>query len=202
MSNATLRLEEKIIVALPPHEIKNSFKKMLPFMSEDETRYYLCGIYCHFERDKLTFCATNGHILCEMVVSPKVLEDGEFTVIMPANAIKHLIKVLPNSDNIPFMVIKVTEDNTEIEFESQDFNYKFKAIDGQFPNYKAMIPDGKIKMRHGMNAGYLMAALKALGNIPVDISIDENEDTANAPHLLTSSEVIGIRCVIMPMRME
>jgi DNA polymerase III sliding clamp (beta) subunit (PCNA family) len=199
MSNGTLKLEEKIIIALPPHEIKNIFKKMLPFIG-DETRPYLHGIYCHFEKDKLTFCATNGHILCEMLSSPKVLEAGEFTVIMAANAIKHLIKVLPSTDNIPYMVIKVTEDNTEIEFESQDFNYKFKALDAAFPNYQAMMPEGKIKMRQGMNAEYLMAALKALGNLPVDISIDENEDSINCPHLLTSKESLGIRCVIMPMK--
>lgn len=199
-SFSTLSLEEKTVIAIPPGELKAKFKKMLPFMSEDEVRYYLCGIYCKYFNGKLTLCATNGHILCEIIQDLEACEDGSFSLIIPATSVKHLINVMPNNQSCPVILMKVSRDNRVIEFESDDFSYSTKAIDGDFPNYQELIPDGTNKMREGMQAGYLMSALKALGNTPVDISVDDDEDPSTSPHLLTSREAEGIKCVIMPMR--
>jgi len=196
----TFALEGKTVLGIAPSELKTAFKKMLPFMSEEETRYYLCGIWISYSDGKLTMCATNGHILCEIVKELEAAEDGEFELIIPANSVKHLINVMPKTKDIPYILIKISEDCKEVEIDSTDFSYNFKALDAKFPAYKNLIPDGKVKMREGMRAGYLMDVLKALGDYPVDISVDDIENSSNAPHLLTSSEVDGIRCVIMPMR--
>ena len=196
--NATLSLEKKTVITIPTRELKSKFKKMLPFMGKNHTRYYLCGIYCHYSLGKLTFCATNGYILCEIVQELKSFEGGEFSLILSAEAVKHLIKVMPTTDDCPFIMIKVSNDSKEIEFQSYNFSYTTKALDGIFPDYHKVIPNGKIKIREGMRANYLMAILKALGDTPVDMSVDDGENASSAPHLLTSRESEGIRCVIMP----
>lgn len=199
---ATMSLEEKTVLAIEPGELKVAFRKMAPFMSEEETRFYLCGIYMKFDGEKLTFCATNGHILCEIVREANVQEDGEFELIIPATAVKHLTKILPTTKQTPFILMKVTEGSNEVELDSQDFQYNFKTIDGQFPDYTRLIPAGTTKMREGVRAGYLMNILKALGDHPVDMSVDDPDKAFSAPHLLTADASAGIRCVIMPMRVD
>lgn len=199
---ATMKLEEKTVLALEPGELKTAFRKMAPFMSHEETRFYLCGIYMKFDGEKLTFCATNGHILCEIVREANVQEDGEFELIIPATAVNHLTKILPTTKQTPFILMKVTEGSNEVELDSQDFQYNFKTIDGTFPDYTRIIPDGKTKMREGVRAGYLMNILKALGDHPVDMSVDDPDKAFSAPHLLTADASAGIRCVIMPMRVD
>lgn len=201
-ASVTFKLEGKTVLGIQPGELKIALRKMIPFMSEDETRYYLCGIYCEYSDGKLTFCATNGHILCEIIKEIEAAEDGEFKLIIPANSVRHLIKVMPRTKDIPYILIKISEDCKEVEIDSTDFSYNFKALDATFPDYKKLIPSGKTKMREGMRAGYLMDALKALGDHPVDISVDDIENPSSAPHLLTSSKADGIRCVIMPMTIE
>ena len=47
-----------------------------------------------------------------------------------------------------------------------------------------------------------MDVLKALGDLPVDISVDNIKNSSKAAHLLTSDSAVGIRCVIMPMRVD
>lgn len=198
----TFKLEGKTVLGIAPGELKTAFRKLSPFMSEDETRYYLCGIYCAYSDGKLTLCATNGHILCEIVKELEAAEDGEFALIIPANSVKHLIKVMPKTKDMPYILIKISENCKEVEIDSTYFSYNFKALDADFPEYKKIIPDGKVKMREGMRAGYLMDVLKALGDHPVDISVDDIGNSSNAAHLLTSDSAQGIRCVIMPMRVE
>jgi DNA polymerase III sliding clamp (beta) subunit (PCNA family) len=200
--SVTFKLEGKTVLGIAPGELKAALRKMLPFMGEDETRYYLCGIYLAYSDGKLTLCATNGHILCEIVKELEAAEDGEFQLIIPANAVKHLINVMPKTKDMPYILIKISEDCKEVEIDSTDFRYNFKALDATFPDYKNTIPSGKVKMREGMRAGYLMDVLKALGDHPVDISVDNIKNSSNSAHLLTSDSAQGIRCVIMPMRVE
>jgi DNA polymerase III sliding clamp (beta) subunit (PCNA family) len=200
--SVTFKLEGKTVLGIAPGELKAALRKMVPFMSEEETRHYLCGIYMAYSDCKLTLCATNGHILCEIVKELEAAEDGEFSLIIPAKAVKHLIAVMPKTKDVPYILIKISEDCKEVEIDSEVFRYNFKAIDGTYPDYKKVIPDGKVKMREGMKAGYLVDVLKALGDHPVDISVDNIKDSSNSAHLLTSEEAHGIRCVIMPMRVE
>lgn len=200
--SVTFKLEGKTVIGIAPGELKNAFRKMMPFMSEEDARYYLCGIYCAYSDGKLTFCATNGHILCEITKELKAAEDGEFSLIIPANSVKHLVKVMPKTKDVPYILMKISEDGKEVEIDSIEFSYNFKPLDGEFPAYKNMIPKGNVKMREGMRAGYLMDVLKALGDHPVDISVDDIKNSSNSAHLLTSDSAAGIRCVIMPMRIE
>jgi DNA polymerase III sliding clamp (beta) subunit (PCNA family) len=127
------------------------------------------------------------------------IEDGEFSVILPAEAVRHLVSVIPiKKDNICYM--SVIEEHRKIIFNFIDFKYETQAVDGSFPDYKRVIPNGKIKMKKGMKADYLFSALKALNNSPVDISIDDRDTEDSVPHLLTSQEAKGVKCVVMPMR--
>lgn len=197
---STLNLENKTVIPLIPSELRRAFRKMVPFMATEETRPYLCGIYCHYSNGKLTLCATNDHILCEIEKDAVAAEDGDFELIIPITSVRHLIKVMPGSAEIPYILMKVSPGATFVEFDGDNFSYSFKTLDGKYPDYRQLISAGNVKMREGMRAEYLVAALKALDDNPIDISVDNAVNSSSEPHLLTSCKAEGIRCVIMPMR--
>jgi DNA polymerase III sliding clamp (beta) subunit (PCNA family) len=193
------------LIRLDAKDLKGRLKKMKPFMSTEETRYYLNGIFIKYDNQELTLCATNGHILQEQVfkVEAELSENlAPFSVICPRAAIDHLIKVIPVSKDSPFLTMQVISDGDDIRFDFFEFEYITSVVKGTFPDYKKVIPEGGVRLQSGLNAGYLIDALKALNESAVDICVDSKSDAEHQPHLLTSSKADGVKCVIMPMRID
>jgi DNA polymerase III sliding clamp (beta) subunit (PCNA family) len=180
-------------------DLKNRFKKMIPFMSTEDTRHYLKGVYFEYENNTLKATATNGHILCNMEWQLTESVGEDFNVIVPAHAVKHLVKII-TAKNAEDGGVLLHFDGTEITFTFTDFSYQTKAVDGAYPDYSQFLPKGKDRLQTGLNASYLIDVLKALSNSPVDISVDDSENAASQPHLFASKDEDGVRCVIMPMR--
>lgn len=120
-----------------------ALKSCAPAMSDEETRYYLCGVHI-FERDgNVIYEATNGHIAIR-VESELQNEDFDYhgiDMILPAFIVKHLVKPAfvkgfgLEGDFIPCHV-----DGTRINIEMLDGLINFKLVDGQFPEIDAVIP--------------------------------------------------------------
>lgn len=191
------------LIRLDAKDFRARLKKLKPFMSTEETRYYLNGIYFHYINQQLTLCATNGHILQEQVFDAEVelSENLEpFTMILPRTAVAHLIKVIPTGKDASFFTMQVLDDGKNVRFDFFEFEYLSSTVNGTFPDYHTIVPRGAETMQGGLNAGYLIDVLKALNNSAVDICIDNKDEAKTSPHLLTSPEAAGVRCVIMPMR--
>ena len=115
-------------------------------VSTEETRYYLNGIYLHAAESNgiamLRAVATDGHRLA-MVDTP--LPEGAASmpgVIVPRKAINELRKLIDETaDDI---VVSLSE--TKIRFEFDDAVMSSKLIDGTFPEYQRVIPEGNDKI--------------------------------------------------------
>ena len=175
---------------------KDRMKKIKPFWSTEKTRYYLCGVYFEYDGEAMKATATNGHILCQMTIDIEHDNGIPFAVICPKSAIENLSKILGKSGSF---TMHVSPDGKIIRFDMADHEYSTNTIDGNFPDYSRVIPKGSHSMREGINAQYLHDCLKALGDVPVDISVDDKEQSASVAHLLTSQKAKGITCVVMPM---
>lgn len=192
-----------VAVKIDSLEFKNRMKKMKPFISTEETRYYLNGVYLEYDGQyELKATATNGHILRQMILPLSDSHEpcGEKVAgILPRQAIDHLDKIISKSTG-GLGALVTFEDGANILFDFGDVTYRTHLIDGTFPHYTRVIPNGEVSLKKGMRAEYLMAALKALGNNPVDISTDDEGKESSAAHLFSSPEQGDVKCVIMPMR--
>lgn len=109
--------------------INNSIKQMMPFISKDETRYYLTGIY--FDKNKLV--ATNGHILVKNETDCKF--DGCF--ILPTEVCKLISKL---KDDVKFCFYKYKDKgHSNVIFKNKKVKIISKTIDGVYPNYEKVI---------------------------------------------------------------
>ena len=123
---------------LPNKDFKYSIKHTIFATSDDETRYFLNGIYIEYKDNKLHFVATDGRRLA--IVKKEVDSSiANFNgIIVPPKILNIIYKRLSDEGNIS---IGITEKNVFFFFN----NYKFYSIliDGQYPNYDRVIPENQ-----------------------------------------------------------
>lgn len=104
----------------------------------DDTRPVLTGVLATFSGDELTLAATNGF---RLAVRGGVLESaasGDFSVIIPARTLTELARVLQDDDQPVEMT--VTPNRNQAVFKTPDVHMVSSLFEGQFPNYKQIIP--------------------------------------------------------------
>lgn len=115
-------------------------------ISNEETRYYLNGIYIHAtKRDGtpvLRAVATDGHRLARFDVPlPKDAADMP-GVIVPRKMVNEWRKLIDESDSD----IEVSLSDAKIRIAFDDVTLTSKLIDGTFPDYERVIPRDNDKM--------------------------------------------------------
>ncbi|MFQ5564159.1 MAG: DNA polymerase III subunit beta [Parvularculaceae bacterium] len=111
-------------------------------MSQEETRYYLNGVYFHAladaEQPVLRAASTDGHRLARLDAP---LPDGAAAmpgVIAPRKAVAELGRLLDDADE----TVEVAVSTTKIRFGFGAGYLTSKLIDGAFPDYERVIPKG------------------------------------------------------------
>lgn len=113
-------------------------------MSDEETRYFLNGIYVHHHEGALRLVATDGHRLAKTEVPSPDGADGMRPVILPRKTVDELTKILDTSD-IP---ITVEFSEYKARFTTGNYTLTSKLIDGTYPDYDKFIPYGNSKEMH------------------------------------------------------
>lgn len=115
-------------------------------ISTEETRYYLNGIYLHqADRDGtplLRAVATDGHRLASVEMPLPDGADGIPGVIVPRKAVAELRKLIDESGD----EAAVSLSDSKIRFAFDDAVLTSKLIDGTFPDYQRVIPEGNDKI--------------------------------------------------------
>ena len=103
--------------------------------ADDELRPVMNGVYFNFEQGKLTFVATDAHKLVRsMVECPDV--DFNASFILPKNPANLLKGVLLKEEE----PIRVMFDAKNVTFELKNHKLVCRLIEGNYPNYNAVIP--------------------------------------------------------------
>jgi DNA polymerase-3 subunit beta len=103
--------------------------------SRDESRPVLTGILVRFEAGKLVMAATDSYRLSvkETELSGEV---PELEAIIPARALAELARIAQSGDSIELGVHE-----NQVVFAADDVWLTTRRIDGQFPNYKQLLPE-------------------------------------------------------------
>ena len=103
--------------------------------SRDESRPVLTGVLVHFEPGKLVMAATDSYRLS---VKETALEGTvpELEAIVPARALGELARIAGEGEKLTLGVHE-----NQVVFGSGDAWLTTRRIDGQFPNYKQLVPE-------------------------------------------------------------
>lgn len=122
---------------------------LLPFISKDPFRHYLCGIAVEPWEDGVILVATNGHIL-GAVYDPVGEASGSFICAIPPALAKALPKDVFRSGELHFigdaayLLDGTNDDHDPIDVTKPSPHHlciaHAPAIDGAFPDWRRVIP--------------------------------------------------------------
>lgn len=128
--------------SMPTEDLSRLLQKTRFAMSQEETRYYLNGVYFHAftegDASILRAAATDGHRLARLDAA---LPDGAAAmpgVIVPRKAIAELSRLLEDAEEN----IDIAVSEAKIRFGFGAGRLTSKLIDGSFPDYERVIPKG------------------------------------------------------------
>jgi DNA polymerase-3 subunit beta len=102
-------------------------------MSNEETRYYLNGIFLHVDAGKLVAVATDGHRLSRNIGQDVEPIPG---VIVP----RKTVGIIPKGS------VTVSLSDAKIRFVAGDITILSKLIDATYPDYKRILPTNNDKL--------------------------------------------------------
>jgi DNA polymerase-3 subunit beta len=146
--------------------------------SRDESRPVLTGILVRFEQGKLTMAATDSYRL-SVKETPLTGEAPELEAIIPARALSELQRVATAGDTVELGVHE-----NQVVFGSDGVWLTSRRIDGQFPNYKQLLPESYEHELVAPRADLLdvvrRTSVMALRNSPLRLRFAEGELTVSA----------------------
>lgn len=132
--------------SLPASDLRALIDRTKFAMSTEETRYYLNGIYLH-ETDRdgvsvLRAVATDGHRLARFEMPRPEGANGMAGVIIPRKTVSELRKLIDEAAD----TIQIGLSQNKIRFSFDHIVLTSKLIDGTFPDYQRVIPQGNDKI--------------------------------------------------------
>ena len=154
------KVESENRFSLDSQLLRGMVQKTIFANSRDETRYILNGSYLEMEKDRIIMTATDGHRLA--TVSHKI-EKGpkkKIGAIIPTKALNELNRLLEEPKKVETII-----GENQISFSLDGVILSSKLIEGQFPDYKQLIPKKSVRKlsinREKLLKGVRRAALLA-----------------------------------------
>jgi DNA polymerase-3 subunit beta len=149
-----LNLEGQNFFELPQAAFLDMVNQTIFAVSDDETRYFMNGVYFERKDDKLIMVATDGRRLS---YAEKPLTDnvGEFSgIIIPTKILQLVRKLASGQGNL---ALSISEKNIFVQFDNQKISSNL--IEGNFPNYNRVIPESQ-EQTAVLDKGTFVEALK------------------------------------------
>ena len=164
------------MVALDGKAFAAALEAVAYAMSTDETQYNLCGALVKPDADTWELVATDGHrMACDKIASPGMCGLPEKGVIVPRKGVSALCKILSekkaSEGGIGFFApemygpaletggMPTCSVNPFAVYQRADVELCMRLVDGQFPDYRQVIPSGEGCTRVTVDAEALVSTL-------------------------------------------
>jgi DNA polymerase-3 subunit beta len=184
---------------LPANTIKKLIERTQFAISTEETRYYLNGIYLHIvtvaAKPMLRAVATDGHRLAQAQVEAPAGSEKMAGIILPRKAVGEIQKLVEDPD----AEVTVEVSDTKIRFTIGAVVLTSKLIDGTFPDYARVIPQGNdkvLKVDRGEFAGAVdrVSTISSERGRAVKLALSDGRMvlSVNNPDSGSATEEIGV----------
>jgi DNA polymerase-3 subunit beta len=126
------------VVTVPAAAFVATVNKVQRSASRDETRPILTGILVSAGESELRMVATDSYRLSVKETPLEAPLDGAFEANVPARALSELARIAQQADAD---TLRATRQANQIVFEVGGMTLSSRLIEGQFPNYRQLLPD-------------------------------------------------------------
>ncbi len=156
-------------------------------VSRDETRAVLTGVLFIIDGASVRMVATDSY---RLAMAEKLLESpaGEnVEVVIPGRALDEVTKIASSSEEI-----RIGISENQVIFEFGETTFVTRRVEGNFPNYKALIPketESVVEIpTEELLAATKRVSLLALHNTPLKLSVQAEDQTLS---LSAASQDVG-----------
>jgi DNA polymerase-3 subunit beta len=125
-------------VELPAKAVAATIERVAKAASRDETRPVLTGILVSVDEQGLRMVATDSYRLSVKETPLGDFEREPFEANVPARALQELSRVASETDA---ETIKIVARDNQVVFGVERMTLSSRLIDGQFPNYRQLVPE-------------------------------------------------------------
>jgi DNA polymerase-3 subunit beta len=182
-------------IVLPLEAFVQTVGQVARSASRDETRPVLTGILMSASGDELQMVATDSYRLSVKTTKLEVPLEGSLEANVPARALQELVRISPQTES---ETVAVSVGKNQIVFELGDIVLSSRLIDGQFPNYRQLLPEG-VEHELRLDSGELTdvvrrVSLLAQKNVPLRLSFSDGGlvVSAQTPDVGEASEAIPV----------
>lgn len=190
--------EDKRVV-LPQETIRNMLRKTSFAVSSDETRYVLNGIFFSLKDQKLTMVATDGRRLALVDEEVDIGEQSSGEFIVPSKAVNELSHLLQDKGEVE---IKFTDNQVAFSLTAEKSPSALvisKLIEGNYPNYKQVIPSEskerialmREELLHALRRAEIMTSEKS-NSVKFTFAKNQLAITANSPEVGEARETMAV----------
>ena len=187
--------EDGARVQVPATAFVETLGKVQRSASRDETRPVLTGIYVSASGDELRMVATDSYRLAVKETKLESPLEGTLEANVPARALAELARIVGTAaeDALAASVMA-----NQVVFEIGGVTLSSRLIDGQFPNYRQLLPDAyehELRLAAG-EVGDVVRRISLLAqkNAPLRLAFTEGEVTISArtPDIGEASETVPV----------
>lgn len=132
-------------------------------MANQDVRYYLNGMLFEVNDNQLRTVATDGHRLAMAGMALEQSGLPQRQVIVPRKGVTELMRLLESDDQL----VQISIGQNHIRLVSEGMTFTSKLLDGRFPDYRRVLPQGGDK--------FVVADRQVLKNACARASILSNE---------------------------
>lgn len=149
--------------------------------STDEARPVLTGVQFNFDGEGgLELVATDSYRLGIIPLEVEMLKDApKQSSLVPARALKALAKKLKGREGRTYILVSGSESVPRIEFAFEHIGWVMRTVDGDFPNWRQLVPDSqKGAVLHFSSDEFAAAvrdaaALRSQKSVPVRLELGD-----------------------------
>lgn len=187
-SDSTLTIKQDLF--------KNMIKQVSFATSADDNRPIFTGILMEVEDSEVKLVATDTH---RLAYRTSMLESGQTenvkSVIIPGKTLNELNRIMTgDAENL-----KIAFGENQVVFEMPGVRLISRLIEGQFPNYKQVIPQGcktkiKVKTRDLLEASERASLLAKEGANVIKLTVSEGNMmiNSNSPEIGKIEEQLAV----------
>jgi len=118
--------------------LKESLSQVVETASESESRPELSGIFLNPNKNNLNFVATDSFRLSEKIIFDDSKNSNiNRSIILPRRSAQELLRILDENSE---KEAKISLGENQILFDTGKTKFVSRLIDGQYPDYKKIIP--------------------------------------------------------------
>jgi len=132
-------VDDSANVRVDAGQLRRALERVVFAAATDDSRPVLTGVHFAMSGDELNMAAADGFRLAvhTMELPP---EGPERAVIVPARALSQLTSLLSDAEGEVLMTFNAA--NTQVQFDLGHAKLVAQLIQGTFPNYEQLIPNG------------------------------------------------------------